>query len=235
MSLLLHIYAFSTPDYEPFNTIWKSTLVDSLTHYKGEYELCHTIKRTHTITTNKNTVFRDPNWQKAVKQRVELWKKALVAEFPREAIIILSDCDIQFFPKNGGSWNALIEWFSSQPKKIGFMREGFSENFNIGFIIIKADYIEYFLRIIDEALRILTLHTDLPFGDQTAFHALQSAIDFDFIPARFIIYGQDKMRYHDDNALLHHATCAKTRDDKYIQMQAIKNIVEQKIDIPSPL
>lgn len=58
----LYICAFSTPDYEPFNTIFDTTLTASLKQYRGTATVRHEIYSIPDVNTTSATEFLSNEW-----------------------------------------------------------------------------------------------------------------------------------------------------------------------------
>jgi hypothetical protein len=222
----LYIRAFSTPDYEPFNTIFDVSLAETIKAYSGKYDIKHVIHKVENVETNENTEFRSAAWQGIVHYKIQFVIKMLyefLESLKQNSIFIFSDCDIQFFKKNAEQWNNLITWFTNQSKCVAFMREGDYDKLNSGFYILKGEYALTFIKILEQVDAELHIHKDLEFVDQTVLQILQPYMDMVFIPDEFIIFGPETRSI---KALFHHAVGFPTRSDKVKIMDMVKKFIE---------
>jgi len=222
----LYIRAFSTPDYEPFNKIFDTSLQNTIQVYCGKYDIKHVIHKLENVDTNDTTEFRSAAWQSVVHYKIQFVIKMLHEFLERSiqnSIFIFSDCDIHFFMKNAQQWNHLISWFMSQPKNVAFMREGDSDKLNSGFYILKREYALTFIEILKRVDTTLHTQKDLQFGDQTVLWELQPQIDMTFIPDEFVIFGPETKSI---KALFHHAVGFPTRSEKVQLMDMVKQFIE---------
>jgi len=222
----LYIRAFSTPDYEPFNTIFDTSLQNTIQVYRGKYDIKHVIHKVENIETGANTQAGSAAWQGIIHYKIQFVIKMLHEFLERSiqnSIFIFSDCDIHFFMKNAQQWNHLISWFMSQPKSVAFMREDTQNNLNSGFYILKSEYASKFIKILEQVDATLHTQKDLQFGDQTVLQHLQPQIDMTFIPDEFVIFGPETKSI---KALFHHAVGFPTRSEKVQLMDMVKQFIE---------
>lgn len=138
---------------------------------------------------------------------------------------IFTDCDINYIKKNINEWYNLENYIQNENKDIHFLREGWSDDVNTGFFIIKNnDNITNIINFFVEVLQTInqTKKENMYFGDQTIINNLKHKINYGFIPNDYVVFGCNI--YNINKSLFHHAVCCRDVDDKIIQINNINNI-----------
>jgi hypothetical protein len=220
----LHIRAFSTPDYEPFNEIFDRTLKESLEAYSGTYDIRHDIQTLDNLDTNINVQHGSSVFKDIVHYKVKFIKECL-EELTHEtnSLFIFSDCDIQFFSKNSNKWNSLVKWFVEETTEIAFMREDTQDKLNTGFFIIKSTYYKNMIDILNLTYNVMvTNKNDLPFDEQTVLQILQPQMNMTYIPDEYVIFSYKMNR----EALFHHALGFPKRQEKIELLEMVRRYME---------
>lgn len=143
---------------------------------------------------------------------------------PTKELVIVSDCDIQFF--KGGDWEALLDRIKKSPRQIFFMRDCNREYVNAGFYIVKS---EYFKNVYKNFIRKMLEHgiQDYYCGDQGYINEHRyEELDWDYIPDEYIIDKLNDSTWDLDRVCIHHAICAgKTLMDKLSCMHKVKSLI----------
>jgi len=105
------------------------------------------------------------------------------------------------------------------------MREGNTNEVNIGFFIIKNNHylpnILFFFRHVCNIF-MSTPQKSMPYGDQTIINNHKKIIEYDFIPNEYVIWGNNTLK---PQSLLHHAVGCK---DVATKLEQIQEIIKKK-------
>lgn len=214
--------AYSTDNYEPLTKYWRDSLHDVI---KNDTEHNHVIKhKIDKMPEKEETGVGKKSWYNCIIEQL-IWATSFDENFIQKfEYVIVSDCDIQFFPNN--SWKPLFEYIKRSNKSIFFMRENNSSDVNSGFYIIKNDYYETYVKFVKNMLDINDMYTD--FGDQTYINNHRDELNFDYIPDEFVVWGREVNDKKVDKILLHHAVFNKSVKTKSEQIEFVRNYFSQQ-------
>tara|TARA_B100000035_G_scaffold314193_1_gene329792 strand:- start:12135 stop:14495 length:2361 start_codon:yes stop_codon:yes gene_type:complete len=223
-----YLIFYNTDNYLPVTNIFKESLYNINVDCNLFIE--KTDKKIDILnSTNCDTFFQSEFWYKCILNKILFIKKTINNLYLKnyKKLIIVTDCDIQFFYKNRFKWIDLEEFIEKTNNDIYFIREigHKDENYvNGGFYIIK----NLNLNIINFFNKLYTIFSSNNFsghGDQDIINELKHEINYNVIPNKFIVWATNINSYQD--CILHHCVCTSNINNKIIQLNYIRNIIEK--------
>jgi hypothetical protein len=215
------IICYSTPNYSKMTNKF-------LEHIRGlqMIEDSQLIHKYDDIGNNDKDGFRTEIWYTSVLNKMIHMLDILKTRSNSEMkYFIFTDCDVIFIKENKSYWIDLETSINTSEKDIFFMREGFSSSdVNSGFYIIKNNnklttIIEFFEKVILNFKQ--RSNSSMQLGDQTIINELKSELNYGYIDNDYVIFGANI--YNVNKALVHHAVCCTTVDQKLDQIRKVQS------------
>lgn len=218
------LWGAATENYT-ISDIWYKSAVDSFTDINWTFKI---IKDEIVLSSNEKVIFMNKLFKECIDKKIELAINRL-EEFYNTCnnndIFIYSDCDIQFFKHNHDGWNKLFDKLNNDEYSMACLQEGNINNINGGFMIVnKKGALQ--LKECLKATIILIKITNLKFYEQDILNILKDYLfNYFFIPDELVIWGPNINDVNKYTALLHHAVCTETHENKIDQIANIGKAV----------
>lgn len=154
------------------------------------------------------------------KRRLNHYKNKLMLLKRKYNTFIVTDFDCRFFCNMDG-WNELYEFIKESEKQVFFIRDDDTNNFYTRFFILKDSYVDLFVNYIKNTL----LHDS---NELNSHHLVltnaKKDLSCEFIPSKFIIWGNKFTILHKNYYVLHHFVSKsnnETKDSDYKQIDMI--------------
>ncbi len=218
---------YSTPNYSKLTNLCLNSLhdinVNNINHMTDD-----------TTILFEKTGFQTELWYYCVRNKINHLINVIknYDDLKNIQYFIFTDCDVIYIKKNINEWYNLENYIQNENKDIHFMRERTTNNVNSGFFIIKnnnniTNIINFFVEVLQTIDTIdTTKKIKMPLGDQTIINNLKGKINYGFIPNDYVVFGTNI--YNINKSLFHHAVCCRDVDDKIIQINKIKCILNEK-------
>ena len=172
----------------------------------------------------QGTGFQKQSWYFCIHRQIELASKELTHLASHSDIVIVRDCDLQFFPNRHAEWQRLCASFLNSGNVVWFMKEMAAEDqCNTGFYMTSRKHANTLSAFLDE-VRVHPM-MDKGLADQDVINLLKDSIDYGLIDPKYVVWA-DKVPPDTNEVLFHHAVATS---DKMEQMRMVWNkIVEER-------
>lgn len=140
------------------------------------------------------------------KRKLNYYKTKLTLLKNKYKLFMITESDCHFFHNMEG-WNELFRYIQNSPKQTFFMKDDISNNIHTSFFIIKDTFVDVFVNYIKKDL--LNDSNEL-MSENLIMNKAKTDFNYDFIPSKFIIWGNKCTVLCRNSYIIHHIVIANT-------------------------